>query len=154
MVSADGSTKQKLKDGECKSLTTDRIVQVLGPRKEVECVRHIFSVAIAGRYGATAIARDLNRRGIFFMESNGRTPIFSTCSRIRNMWGCNVWHRTTQRLRSKTRPVSADKLIPRPGAFAPIVDQQTFDLAHANFPRRAAILRSSEFRLIRVVFRA
>ena len=46
MVSADGQRKQLLKHGEHKSLTTDRVVLVLGPCVEVERVREIFSMRL------------------------------------------------------------------------------------------------------------
>ncbi len=63
MVSADGKRKQLLKDGEHKSLTTDRVILVLGPRKEVELVRKIFSMAQEG-IGCSEIAYQLNGRCI------------------------------------------------------------------------------------------
>ena len=53
MISADGKPKQRLKFGECKSLTTDRIILVPGPRNEIACVRHMFSMVLEGRHGCT-----------------------------------------------------------------------------------------------------
>jgi DNA invertase Pin-like site-specific DNA recombinase len=46
LISSDGSRKQKLNAGEYKHLTTDRIVLVHGPKKEVECVRTIYAMAL------------------------------------------------------------------------------------------------------------
>lgn len=139
MLSAAGKPKQRMKDGEHKSLTTDRVILVPGPGNEIACVRHIFSMAIA-RHGGTAIARDLNRRGILL---HGRqwtyTDVFNVLKNPKYV-GCNVWHRRTQRLRGKSRPVLANEWITKPGAFAPIVDRQTFDLARANIPKRADTL--------------
>jgi hypothetical protein len=43
-----------LKDGEQKSLKTERITLVLGSRKEVEAVRLVFSMAAEG-YNCTEI---------------------------------------------------------------------------------------------------
>jgi DNA invertase Pin-like site-specific DNA recombinase len=60
MVSAEGKRKQILKHGERKSLTTDRVILVPGPRNEVECVRRIFSMVLDG-FSRTEIARELNR---------------------------------------------------------------------------------------------
>jgi len=48
MISAEGKQKQILKHGEHKSLTTDRVILVLGPRHEVDLVRKIFSMAGIG----------------------------------------------------------------------------------------------------------
>jgi len=38
-----------LKDGERKAIQTDRTVLVPGPKREVECVRTIFTLAAAGK---------------------------------------------------------------------------------------------------------
>jgi DNA invertase Pin-like site-specific DNA recombinase len=144
MVSAEGKRKQKLKHGECKSLTTDRIILVLGPRKEIECVRHMFSMVIEGRHGCTAIARDLNQRGI---KVNGRpwrhTDVFNIVTNPKYM-GYNVWHRRSQRLRGKRRRELPEAWITKPGAFAAIVDQQIFEQVQATLPRNADTLWTDE----------
>jgi DNA invertase Pin-like site-specific DNA recombinase len=62
MVSATGKRKQIMKPGEYKSFTTDRVILVPGPRKEVEGIRQMFALAVAGE-GCTQIARELNDRG-------------------------------------------------------------------------------------------
>ncbi|MGO9517829.1 MAG: recombinase family protein [Candidatus Korobacteraceae bacterium] len=144
MVSADGKRKQILEYGERKSLTTDRVILVLGPRVEVERVRKMFSMAVAG-IGGTAIARDLNQRGEF--KRSGK-PWY--CRDVYNIIthpkyaGCNVWYRTTQRLREKEATVEPRHWINKPGAFAQIIDQSTFDLAQAALPRRSDSLWSDE----------
>jgi DNA invertase Pin-like site-specific DNA recombinase len=46
MVSADGKPKQKMKSGEYKSLTTDRVILVHGPSREVKTVRLMFSMCM------------------------------------------------------------------------------------------------------------
>ena len=84
MVSADGKRKQILEYGERKSLTTDRVILVLGPRVEVERVRKMFSMAVAG-IGGTAIARDLNQRGEFKRSGKpGYCQMSTTLLLIRN----------------------------------------------------------------------
>jgi DNA invertase Pin-like site-specific DNA recombinase len=137
MVSADGKRKQKLKEGEHKSLTTDRIVLVLGPRKEVECVRHMFSMVMENRHGCTAIARDLNQRGI---DLNGRLwthqDVFNIVTNPKYM-GCNVWFRGSERLRGKRVRIQPESWVTKPGAFPAIVDQRTFEQVQATLPRDA-----------------
>ena len=137
MVSADGKRKQKLKPGEHKSLTTDRIVLVLGPRKEVECVRHMFSMVIEGRHGCTAIARDLNQRGI---DLNGRLwthqDVFNIVTNPKYM-GCNVWHRGSQRLRGKRVRVRSESWVTNLGAFPAIINERIFAQVQATLPRDA-----------------
>ncbi|MGA8541273.1 MAG: recombinase family protein [Terriglobales bacterium] len=137
MVSADGRRKQLLKYGEHKSLTTDRVILVPGPRVEVQRVRQIFAMALDG-LGCTAIARELNRQGIF--KSSGKHWF---CKDVHDIVtnpkyaGTNVWHRGTQRLREKRTAVAPEEWIKKPDAFAAIVDRGTFDRAQATLPRKA-----------------
>ncbi len=144
MVSADGKRKQILEFGEHKSLDTDRVILVLGPRVEVERVREIFSMALDGR-GCTAIARDLNRMEKF--KCSGR-PWY--CRDVYNIVtnpkyaGCNVWYRGTQRLHEKRSAVEPEHWISKRDAFAPIVDHETFDRVQAALPRRSDSLWPDE----------
>ncbi len=144
MISREGKPKQILKLGEHKSLTTDRVILVLGPRVEVERVREIFSLALDG-LGCDAIADELNRQGKF--KASGR-PWYNRD--IHNIvtnpkyTGCNVWHRGTQRLRDKRSWVEPQYWIAKPAAFAPIVDRETFDRARAAMPRRSDSLWPNE----------
>jgi hypothetical protein len=150
MVSADGKAKETMKHGEHKSLTTDRVILIPGPRKEVECVRRMFSMAIEGQ-GGSAIARELNRRNI--MRYGKRWSPLDVRNIVRNpkYTGCNVWHRHSQRLRRDKRiRVGHEQWIMKPGAFAPIVDRETFDRAQACFPRKADLTWSDEEILQRV----
>jgi hypothetical protein len=143
MVSAEGLPKQLLKLGEQKSLTTDRVILVLGPKAEVEVIRKIFSLAIAG-VGSTEISRQLNAMGVTF---NGKPWITDTVRYILSnpkYAGWNAWHRRTQRLRGSSTPVEPKDWITKQGAFAAIVDQSTFDRAQANQPRTADRLWSDE----------
>jgi DNA invertase Pin-like site-specific DNA recombinase len=63
MISEDGKLKQVLKAGQQKNLKTDRIILVLGPRKEVATIRLIFSMAAEAK-NCTDIVRELNRRQV------------------------------------------------------------------------------------------
>lgn len=144
MVSADGKRKQILEHGDHKSLTTDRVILVRGPRLEVNLVREMFSMAAAG-HGCTAIARELNERGKWKRNRKlwGVRDIYNIVTNPKYV-GCNVWHRGTQRLRGKRSPVGSEHWVSRPASFAPIVDQATFERAQAGLPRRADALWSDE----------
>ena len=135
LVSADGKRKQRLRDGEHKSLMTDRVVLVPGPKKEVECVRHMFQMALRKPY--IDIVRDLNARRIPYLRGEpwtfGRVTEVLTNPKYT---GCNVWGRTTAKLRSKPRAASPEQWVVTPGAFRAIVDQQTFDRVQAAHPKR------------------
>ena len=62
MISANGKRKHIMKHGEHKSYTTDRVILVPGPPKEVAGIREMFAMAVAGK-GCTQIARELNDQG-------------------------------------------------------------------------------------------
>ncbi len=137
MVSEEGKQKQLLEPGERKSLTTDRVILVPGPRLEVARVQKMFSMVLDG-VGYAAIAQDLNRRGNF--KPSGK-PWYGSdiCKIITNpkYAGCNVWYRRTGRLRGKESAVEPRHWISKPAAFAPIIDYETFDRAQALRPRRS-----------------
>ena len=133
MVSSTGKPKQVMKPGEQKSLMTDRVILIHGPRKELEGVRAIFSMAADGN-GPSAIARELNRRGI----THGGGPWIHQAVRdiVRNpkYMGCNVWNRHSQRLRGPLVPVEPRFWVKKQLAFPPIVDQEAFDRAQVGLP--------------------
>lgn len=134
MVSAKGIPKQLMKLGEHKSLTTDRVILVPGPRKEIKSIRAIFSMAADGN-GPSAIARELNRQGI---THNGKPWMHQSVHHIlRNpkYMGSNVWNRHSQRLRSPLIRVEPQFWVTKPLAFTPIVDEETFNWAQTGLPR-------------------
>jgi len=130
MISADGSRKQPLGKGEYKNISTDRVVLVPGPEEELEVVREIFRLFIRERRSASWIARELNRRGIEWMD--GRQWNHHT---IRAMLvnpkyaGCYAWAKTSQKLRGPVVRRPADQWVTKPNALEPIVDPATFDEA-------------------------
>src|SRR5262249_55029068 len=99
MVSANGRRKLLMKTGEHKSLTTDRTVLVPGPRKEVLGIQKLFAMAAQG-LGCATIARQLNSEG--FLPRGRPWTIQTVFNAVTNpkYAGCNVWNRTTQKLRS------------------------------------------------------
>ena len=137
MVSVAGKPKQKLKLGEHKSLTTDRIILVPGPRKEVENVRRMFALAVQKRIGCTAIARELNRDGTL---NRGRPwkhqDVFNVLTNPKYT-GCNVWNRSSSRLHTPRIRLAKEQWVTKAGAFEPLVDQATFDQVQIRLPRHA-----------------
>jgi DNA invertase Pin-like site-specific DNA recombinase len=149
MVSAEGKLKQVMKPGEQKSLKTDRVILVQGPRREIECVRHMFSMVLGGN-GCNAIVRHLNRSGVTHNgQSWSHRAVFNILTNPKYA-GFNVWHRTSKRLRAKVMPVAPQGWVVKPGAFVPIVDQDTFDRAQVALPRASDYLWSDDAILRRV----
>jgi DNA invertase Pin-like site-specific DNA recombinase len=135
MLSGDGKRKQVMKPGEQKNLTTDRVVLIPGPRKEVKVVRQIFTLAALGN-GPSAIARLLNEQGI---TRYGKLWIHAT---VRDMvtnpkyMGCNTWNRRTQRLHGPISSVDPQFWVRKPHSFSALVDEELFNNAHAGLPVR------------------
>jgi len=137
MRSADGRRKLKLEDGDRKSLTTDRVTLVLGPKKEVECVRRMFAMVLQHRRSCTEIARELSRDRILFhgKEWTGR-DVYNVLTHPKYA-GYNVWARTTQKLRSTVAYLKPEHWILVPGVFPAIVDKATFDRTQTKLWRNA-----------------
>jgi DNA invertase Pin-like site-specific DNA recombinase len=139
MVSADGIPKQILERGEQKNLKTDRITLVPGPREEVDCVRSIFSMALAGK-PCRSIACDLNRLGVTHFQRRWFHGAVYNILKNPMYAGFNVWNRTSTRMRSKRRGIPSQEWITKPGAFPAIIDQQTFDRVQMKLPLRPGYL--------------
>ncbi len=134
MVSAEGKLKEVLTPGQQKSLKTDRITLILGPRKEVETVRMIFSMAAEGK-SCTDIVRALNLKNILINGKQWNDVTVLDFLNNPKYTGANVWNRRTQRLDTPQRRVEPEFWIGKALAFPPIVDQQTFDRAQATIQK-------------------
>ena len=134
LVSSDGKLKRVLNDGEQKSLKTERIALVLGPRKEIRDVRMIFSMAAHGR-NCTEIVRELSAKKILFKSRSWNDVTILDILTNPKYTGCGVWNRRTQRLHTTRRQLDPPLWITKPFAFPAIVDQQTFDRAQATIQK-------------------
>ena len=130
MVSPSGRRKGILKNGEQKNLKTDKVVLVHGPRREVQCVRRIFSMAASERRNCPQIAAELNANGILYR--NGKTW---DCDRVLRVLrdpqytGLNVWARRAQKMYGPSIQRPRASWVTSPARFRPIIDQATFDAA-------------------------
>jgi DNA invertase Pin-like site-specific DNA recombinase len=149
MLSANGKPKQIMKSGEYKSLTTDRVILVHGPSREVKFVRLMFSMAIEGK-GSTAIACELNRRGVtLYGKPWDATAVYKIITNPKYA-GWNVWNRGSEYLQQKRIRNAPQQWIMTPNAFKPIVAQDTFDRAEACRPKKADFWWSDDEMLKRV----
>src|ERR1700675_2036785 len=130
LVSEDRSPKQLLAQGEMKSISTDRVILVPGPAREIEEVREIFRKFTVDGMGFKAIARDLNQRGVPSIKNKRWTHsvVASLISHPKYI-GCNVFNRTTMRLGSAPVTVPTSDWVICPGSHEAIVDTKTFALA-------------------------
>ena len=131
LVTGDRKPKQLLALRERKSIATDRVILVPGPRKEVDTVREIFRMLIEERPSECAIARELNRRGIKYLEESSwdNQAVHEVLTNPKYA-GCHVLGRTTSKLSTPSLRVPRSEWIFTPGAFEPIVDTATFEAAN------------------------
>jgi DNA invertase Pin-like site-specific DNA recombinase len=127
MISASGKPKLKLKLGEHKSCTTDRVVLVPGDKIEIETVRHMFKMAARNRLGPTEIARRMNNEGKLFQGRLWNNVQVSNVLRNPKYAGWNVWGRHTQKLGSRLRTTRPEEWTTKEGAFPALIDQTTFE---------------------------
>lgn len=135
LVSADGKTGRSLEPKELKPRTSERVVLVAGPEKEVCCVKAIFALAaegkrptelerIAAEKGWTRDGRPLLRGGIDYMLKN---PVYK---------GDMVWNRQSTKLHSRVTKNPRDQWIMVSGAVERLVDNDTFEKAQSAPPYR------------------
>lgn len=130
LVSPDRSPRQLLAAGERKSLVTDRVILVPGPRNEVQCVQEIYRLFIDERLSSAAIARELNRRGIPYL--NGRTWYQVGVYRLLThpkYCGSHVYGRRSQILDGPRTTKPRNTWCVVPNAFEPIISRERFDEA-------------------------
>ena len=128
MVSADGRRKLILQTGEHKAVKTNHTILVPGPKKEVDCIRTIFSLAQNKRNSARDIARELNRRKMKFVDNRRwhEMAVFCILKNEKYM-GCSVYGKKTTKLGGPTGRVPKELWIRSPQAFAPIVEPEQFE---------------------------
>ena len=130
LVSACGIPKQELATGERKSLATDRVILVPGPPEQVQCVRDIFRMLISEKRTVYAIARELNRRGIEYIE-HGKwdyQAVYNILTR-QKYFGCHVFNRTSAKLDTPAVKVPISDWVVTPNAFEPVVESAVFEKA-------------------------
>jgi DNA invertase Pin-like site-specific DNA recombinase len=138
VVDKDGTPKGMLRDGEWKSLQTDRIILVPGPAEEVAIVREIFKLYVDAAKTPAQIADLLNKRGVTRHQVRrwSRGSIRRVLTNPTYM-GANVWNRRSFKLKKNRQRNPREKWIWRDAAFEPVVSRE-------QFLRAQAILRSRQ----------
>jgi DNA invertase Pin-like site-specific DNA recombinase len=138
LVDQHGNPKGELGRGEHKSIATDRVILVPGPRNEVETVREVYRQFVVENRAEREIAEALNARGI--LSDVGRSWTRGTVHQLlinEKYIGNNVWGRTSFKLKQSHVRNPAEAWIRSDGAFAPIVDKESFDRARAIIAARS-----------------
>ena len=129
LISADGR-KQILNKGQWKNLTSDRVVLVAGPKKEVECVRTIFDLAADKKNCPHFIAQELNRRKLRFSCNQpwDREHVYRILKNEKYL-GCNVWGMTDTRFKHCPQRIPRSEWIVKREVFPPLITTEQFNVA-------------------------
>jgi DNA invertase Pin-like site-specific DNA recombinase len=139
LVSDTGRQKQQLARGERKSIATDRVILVPGPPSEVAVVREIYRLLLEDGMNVNSIARDLNDRGVKY-AGNLKWDLYKVESVLTHpkYIGCNVFCRTSRKLRTPLVRLPISDWVVKHRAFEPIIDESTFLAAQKHLVERTA----------------
>lgn len=143
LLTPDGKPKAVLRDGERKSITTERVTFTLGSGAEVRTVRKIYSLFLDADLNCSAIARWPNAKRVPYGRGEWHYQIVKTILSHPRYTGSLVYGRTSERLRSKSKPNPREQWIIQPNSFPAIITQQRFDAAQHKLNDRVH-LRSNE----------
>jgi hypothetical protein len=130
LVSAERAPKQILKNGERKSIATDRVILIPGAAEEVQGVRDIYRMLISEKRTVYGIASELNRKGVPYLGTSkwDYLAVWNMLTHPKYA-GCHVYGRTSQKLYGPTLRLPREKWTMKPKAFEPIIDEETFQEA-------------------------
>ena len=150
LVSSYGKLKHQLAPREWKSITTDCVILVPGPKDEVDTVREIYRLLIEKGMTVFGIACDLNRRSVKY-QGNARWSNHAVYRILTGpkYAGFSVFGRTSQKLGTHSVHRAPAEWIMAPNAFAPIVDHRTFIAAQQVLAART-LSNTKEYLLSRL----
>jgi DNA invertase Pin-like site-specific DNA recombinase len=147
LVSSNRKPKCVLSKGERKSIQSDRVILVLGPESEVNCVKEIFRMFVHDGKWPTAIVADFTKRGIPYIGERRKEWYAGAVNCILKnpkYCGCSVFGKSSFILRTRRSHYPQDRWTVTRGAWEAIVDQQTFDQAQAIFKSQTIHKADSE----------
>lgn len=138
LVDEHGNAKYVLKLGEQKSITTDRVKLIPGPKNEVDVVREVFRLFALERRSPKEIADLLNRRGIPGAEGQLWTR-YRIDKMVNNpkYIGANVTNRTSGKLGSRRVNNPLEMWVRKDHAFEAIIDPNLYEKAQEVIALRA-----------------
>lgn len=144
LVDAKGNSRGMLERGQRKALQDERVLLRPGLPDEIAVVRWIFESFVGGKE-ETAIARDLNARGVAnHRDVPWNNQMIGRILRNENYTGSTVYYRTSSYLRQRRVFNGKAKWIRKEGALEPIVCRKVFDDAQQIIERRLRHRLSSD----------
>ncbi|WP_413043805.1 recombinase family protein [Pseudomonas sp. YJ42] len=153
LIDGAGLPKYELSPGEHKSIQTDRVVLVPGPKQEVEVVQQIYRLFVDEGRSEREIANWLNSRSILTDLSRpwSRGAVHQVLINEKYI-GNNVWNRTSFKLkqtRTRNRP---EHWVRADGAYRPIISELLFRAAREIIAARSYRMPDEEMlRLLRSI---
>ena len=154
LIDEQGNAKGELRQGERKSLQTDRVILVPGPPEERLVVERIFRLFVELERSEQQIADLLNRDGV--RTDLDRPWTRGTVHQVltnEKYIGNNVYNRISFKLKKRRVRNAPHAWIRSEGAFEAVVDRQLFDRAAAVIAARSQRLSDDEMlTLLRQLF--
>lgn len=138
LVDQNHNPKGELEQGEQKSIATDRVILVPGPKHEVDTVREVYRKFITESCTEREIAEILNARSV--LSDLGRPWTKGTVHQLlinEKYIGNNVWARTSFKLKQSHVRNPEDGWIRADQVFKEIVDKDSFSRAQAIISARS-----------------
>jgi DNA invertase Pin-like site-specific DNA recombinase len=131
LVDQDKNFKQILRDGERKSLQTDRVILAAGPANEIEVVQSIFRLFTLTGTVERQIADKLNTEGTMNNLNRpwSRAGVHQVLTNPKYI-GSNVYNRRSFKLKRKRVRNPPELWVLKMGAFESIVPLEVFEAAN------------------------
>lgn len=145
LLDQKGEQKALLARGEHKSLQTDRVVLVEGPRDEIDVVREIYRRFVDEGLAERQIADLLNARGIRSAEDSPwtRGRVHSILTNEKYI-GNNVWNRTSFKLKKEHVVNPPEAWVRRDGVFPALIEPERYFMAQGIIRARGRRLSTEE----------
>ena len=145
LVDQNRNPKSLLAQGERKSIQTDRVILVHGPKEEVAVVREIFSRFTEQRQGETSIAEILNSRSLTTHTNRHWSAVHvHRILTYPKYMGSNVYNRRSYRLKTKAVSNPPEMWVSRDLAFEPIISPEVFRRAQEIMAKRCIRFSNDE----------
>lgn len=127
LVDEHRNPKSELTRGQQKSIHTDRVVLVPGPKEEVETVQRIYAMFLQETRTEAAIAAILNEEGVPTGWGHPWTrAVVRGILTNEKYIGSNIFNRRSFKLKQRRVANSPSMWIKAEGAFVPLIDHETF----------------------------
>jgi len=138
LVDEEGNQKGILKQGELKSLQTDRVILKPGPKEEVETVQWMYSMFVQESKSETEIAAILNSKNktTDFNRMWKKSTVHQVLSNEKYI-GNNVYNRQSFKLKKKHVRNPPNMWVRAEGVFDAIVDHELFYTARGIILERS-----------------